>query len=40
MPPRVEYQLTELGELAAQQITQLVDWIEQNLEFILKHKKI
>ncbi|MHA3081776.1 winged helix-turn-helix transcriptional regulator [Acinetobacter sp. ANC 5383] len=40
VPPRVEYQLTELGELAAQQITQLVEWIEQNLEFILKHKKI
>ncbi|TCB09650.1 hypothetical protein E0H78_10910 [Acinetobacter sp. ANC 4641] len=24
----MEYQLTELGELAAQQVTQLVDWIE------------
>ncbi|WP_151709940.1 winged helix-turn-helix transcriptional regulator [Acinetobacter brisouii] len=39
VPPRVEYQLTELGESAAQQITQLVVWIEQNLELILQHKK-
>lgn len=39
VPPRVEYELTELGQGAAQQMTQFVGWIEQNLELILQHKK-
>lgn len=36
VPPHVEYSLTELGREAAVLVETLTDWIEENLERILK----
>jgi DNA-binding HxlR family transcriptional regulator len=35
VPPRVEYQLSELGQGMAERLSELVTWIEANLEPIL-----
>ncbi|OYT89496.1 MAG: transcriptional regulator [Burkholderiales bacterium PBB6] len=35
VPPHVEYSLTRMGEEAARQVAELVDWIEGNLPRIL-----
>ncbi len=39
VPPRVEYQLTPLGESLAKQLLQLAMWAEQNSAEIVKARK-
>ncbi len=39
IPPRVEYQLTELGESLFKQLLQLATWAEENVGEILKARK-
>jgi len=39
VPPRVEYQLTELGESLLKQLVQLATWAEANVGEILKARK-
>lgn len=38
MPPRVEYSLTAHGKQAADKVANLVDWLEDNLQDILKNR--
>lgn len=35
VPPHVEYSLTDYGKQASEKITDLVDWLEENLNGIL-----
>lgn len=37
VPPRVEYQLTELGKTLVQPLTALVQWAEQNKDITKSH---
>lgn len=39
VPPRVEYQLTEMGQQAALQLSQFINWIEENIDEILLLRK-
>jgi len=39
IPPRVEYELTPLGESLLQQLLQLAGWAEDNVGEILKSRK-
>jgi DNA-binding HxlR family transcriptional regulator len=39
IPPRVEYQLTALGESLLQQLLSLANWAEENFEAIVKSRK-
>ncbi len=39
IPPRVEYQLTPLGESLLKQLLQLAGWAEENFAEIIKAKK-
>ncbi|WP_343596042.1 helix-turn-helix domain-containing protein [Acinetobacter sp.] len=39
VPPRVEYQLTEIGQQAAKKLEILVNWIEENIDDILLQRK-
>lgn len=39
IPPRVEYQLTELGESLLKQLLQLAAWAEENFGEIMKARK-
>jgi len=39
IPPRVEYQLTELGESLLKQLLQLATWAEENVCEILKARE-
>lgn len=39
IPPRVEYQLTLLGESLVKQLLQLATWAEENFEEIMKARK-
>lgn len=39
IPPRVEYQLTELGESLLKQLLQLATWAEENFSEIMKARK-
>lgn len=39
IPPRVEYQLTELGESLLKRLLQLAIWAEENVGEILKARK-
>jgi DNA-binding HxlR family transcriptional regulator len=39
IPPRVEYQLTELGESLLKQLLQLATWAEEHVSEILKARK-
>lgn len=38
IPPRVEYELTDLGRSLLPHIEQLAQWAEQNMECILKNR--
>ena len=38
VPPKVEYQLTILGQQAAQKLLELIQWIENGLSEILQSK--
>jgi DNA-binding HxlR family transcriptional regulator len=38
IPPRVEYELTDLGRSLLPHIEQLAGWAEQNMECILKNR--
>lgn len=38
IPPRVEYELTDLGRSLLPHIEQLAHWAEQNMECILKNR--
>lgn len=40
VPPRVEYQLTELGKTLVQPLTALVQWAEQNKDVIKSRSQI
>lgn len=39
IPPRVEYELTELGESLLRQLLQLATWAEENFGKIMKARK-
>lgn len=39
VPPKVEYQLTELGQSLVPIITQLTEWAQTNLKTIVTHRK-
>jgi DNA-binding HxlR family transcriptional regulator len=39
IPPRVEYQLTELGEGLLKQLLELANWAEENFGEIMKARK-
>lgn len=39
VPPKVEYQLTELGRSLVPIITQLTEWAQTNLKTIITHRK-
>ena len=39
VPPHVEYSLTDLGRQASEKIHDLVNWLEMNLEEILRKQK-
>jgi len=39
VPPRVEYQLTELGQSLVPLISQLTEWARANMETIMSHRK-
>jgi DNA-binding HxlR family transcriptional regulator len=39
IPPRVEYELTDLGRSLLPHIEHLAQWAEQNMECILKNRK-
>lgn len=39
IPPRVEYQLTELGKGLLPHITALTAWADKNVQIILKNRK-
>lgn len=39
IPPRVEYQLTQLGESLVKQLLQLATWAEENFTEIMKARK-
>jgi DNA-binding HxlR family transcriptional regulator len=39
IPPRVEYELTELGESLLKQLLQLATWAEENFSKIMKARK-
>lgn len=39
IPPKVEYQLTELGRSLVPIITQLTEWAQTNLKTIVTHRK-
>lgn len=39
VPPRVEYDLTPMGEEVARHVEQLVDWIENNLSRIQQQQR-
>lgn len=39
IPPRVEYELTDLGRSLLPHIEQLAEWAAQNMECILKNRK-
>jgi len=39
IPPRVEYELTDLGRSLLPHIEQLAHWAEQNMECILKNRE-
>lgn len=39
VPPKVEYQLTELGRSLIPIITQLTEWAQTNLKTIVTHRK-
>lgn len=39
IPPRVEYELTRLGESLVKQLLQLATWAEENFEEIMKARK-
>ena len=39
VPPHVEYSLTDYGKEAGSRLVNLVDWLEENLNGILKSRK-
>ena len=39
IPPRVEYEITELGKSLLPHIQSLADWASKNMETILKNRK-
>lgn len=39
VPPKVEYQLTEIGRSLVPLITQLTEWAQTNIKKIVKHRK-
>ncbi len=39
VPPKVEYQLTEMGRSLVPLITQLTEWAQTNIEKIVEHRK-
>ncbi|WP_418828441.1 winged helix-turn-helix transcriptional regulator [Phocaeicola sp.] len=39
VPPKVEYQLTEIGRSPVPIITQLTEWAQTNLKTIVTHRK-
>ncbi len=39
VPPRVEYQLTDLGRSLLHQLIQLSDWANENMGEVLKYRK-
>lgn len=39
IPPRVEYELTHLGESLLRQLLQLATWAEENFDKIMKERK-
>lgn len=39
IPPRVEYQLTDLGKSLLPFITQMLEWASNNMESIIKNRK-
>ena len=38
VPPHVEYTLTALGEAAAEKVDALVNWLQDNLDDIIRHQ--
>lgn len=40
IPPRVEYQLTDLGKSLIPNVTQMLSWATQNLDVIMENRKI
>ncbi|MBP1619177.1 MAG: transcriptional regulator, HxlR family [Bacteroidetes bacterium] len=40
IPPRVEYELTDLGRNLLPHLSALSDWAHQNMDTILKHRAI
>jgi len=38
VPPHVEYTLTPLGEAAAEKVDALVNWLQDNLDDIMRHQ--
>jgi len=38
VPPHVEYTLTALGEAAAEKVDALVNWLQDNLDDIMRHQ--
>lgn len=39
VPPHVEYTLTELGMAAAEKLSDLAEWLQDNLAEILRHSQ-
>lgn len=40
IPPRVEYQLTDLGRSLLPFVTQMLEWASDNMELIVENRKI
>ena len=40
IPPRVEYQLTDLGKSLLPFITQMLEWASNNMESIIENRKL
>lgn len=40
VPPKVEYQLTEIGQSLVPLIAQLTDWAQTNIRKIMEHRKM
>lgn len=40
IPPRVEYQLTDLGKSLLPFVTQMLSWASKNMELIIENRKI
>ena len=40
VPPRVEYQLTDLGESLMPRVQVLVDWALEHMGEIMKHREV